>query len=89
MKIGAIPIPCTTLLTPKDIQFRAEIAEAAAFITDSEGAAKFDQVRAECPSVKYTILVDSSADAAGRENWTNYHQIVGEASPEFTGPKTR
>src|SRR5947209_3834651 len=59
MKIGAIPIPCTTLLTPKDIQFRAEIAEASAFITDSEGAAKFDQVRAECPSVKYTILVDS------------------------------
>ena len=89
MKIGAVPIPCTTLLTPKDIQFRAEVAEAAAFITDSEGAAKFDQVRAECPSVKYTILVDANADQAGRENWTNYHQIVREALPEFTGPKTR
>ena len=34
MKLGAIPIPCTTLLTPKDIQFRAEIAEAVAIITD-------------------------------------------------------
>jgi len=89
MRLGAIPIPCTTLLTPKDIQFRAEVAEATAFITDSEGAAKFDQVRAECPSVKYTILVATNADTAGRENWTNYHQIVSEASPEFTGPKTR
>jgi acyl-coenzyme A synthetase/AMP-(fatty) acid ligase len=89
MRLGAIPIPCTTLLTPKDIQFRAEVAEAAAFITDSDGAAKFDQVRAECPSVKYTILVNANADAAGREHWTNYHQIVSEASPEFTGPKTR
>ena len=89
MKIGAVPIPCTTLLTPKDIQFRAEVAEATAFITDSEGAAKFDQVRAACPSVKYTILVDASADTAGRENWTSYHQIVSEASPQFTGPKTR
>ncbi len=38
MKLGAVPIPCTTLLTPKDIQFRAEISEAAGFITDSEGA---------------------------------------------------
>src|SRR2546425_3332281 len=57
MKLGAVPIPCTTLLTPKDIQFRAEVAEAAAFITDSEGAAKFDQVRTECPGVHYTILV--------------------------------
>jgi acyl-coenzyme A synthetase/AMP-(fatty) acid ligase len=89
MKIGAIPIPCTTLLTPKDLQFRADAAEAIALITDSEGAAKFDQVRAESPSVKYTILVDADADTAGRENWTNYHRIVSEASPEFTGPKTR
>jgi acyl-coenzyme A synthetase/AMP-(fatty) acid ligase len=89
MRIGAVPIPCTTLLTSKDIQFRAEVAEAAAFITDGEGAVKFDQVRATCPSVKHAILVDASAEATGREGWTNYHHIVSEASPEFTGPKTR
>jgi acyl-coenzyme A synthetase/AMP-(fatty) acid ligase len=89
MKLGAIPIPCTTLLTPKDIQFRAEVSEAAAFITDSEGAVKFDQVRSECPTVKVTIEVGSNADVAGREGWTSYHQVVDEASPEFTGPKTR
>ena len=59
MKLGAVPIPCTTLLTPKDIQFRAEVSEAAGFITDSEGAGKFDQVRAQCPTVQYTILVDA------------------------------
>ncbi len=89
MKLGAIPIPCTTLLTPKDIQFRAEIAEAAGFITDEEGAAKFDQVRSACPTVQYAILVDANADEAGREWWTSYHQVVEKASPEFSGPKTR
>jgi acyl-coenzyme A synthetase/AMP-(fatty) acid ligase len=89
MKLGAVPIPCTTLLTPKDIQFRAEIAEAAGFITDGEGAAKFDQVRSECPTVQYAILVDAKAGVAGREWWTSYHQVVEKASPEFTGPKTR
>src|SRR5438105_12240517 len=89
MKLGAIPIPCTTLLTPKDIQFRAEIAEAAGFITDEEGAAKFDQVRSQCPTVQYAILVDANADVAGREWWTNYHQVVEKASPAFSGPKTR
>jgi acyl-coenzyme A synthetase/AMP-(fatty) acid ligase len=89
MKIGAIPIPCTTLLTPKDIQFRAGVAEAAAFITDVEGSHKFEQVRSECPSIRFAILVDErDADLSGREWWTNYHQIVDEASPEFTGPKT-
>jgi acyl-coenzyme A synthetase/AMP-(fatty) acid ligase len=85
MKLGVIPIPCTTLLTPKDIQFRAEVAEAQGFITDSEGAAKFDQVRKECPTVKYTILVDG----AERAGWTSFSRIVDEASPVFNGPKTR
>src|SRR5437764_9538614 len=70
MKLGAIPIPCTTLLTPKDIQFRAEIAEPVAFITDEEGAAKFDQVRSECQTVKVTILAEHDAGTAGREWWT-------------------
>src|SRR6266702_3416493 len=88
MKIGAIPVPCTTLLTPKDIQFRAEAAEASAIITDNEGAFKFDQVRNECPSVSITILVEPNADM-GREGWVNYSQVVDEASPEFTGEKTR
>jgi acyl-coenzyme A synthetase/AMP-(fatty) acid ligase len=89
MKLGAIPIPCTTLLTPKDIQFRAEVAEAVGFITDSEGAAKFDEVRSECPTIKVAIEVEPNADVARRKGWTNYHQVVEEASPEFTGPKTR
>src|SRR5947209_16893422 len=69
MKLGVIPIPCTTLLTPKDIAFRADVAEVQGFITDSEGAAKFDQVRSECPTIKYTILVEPNADLAARENW--------------------
>src|SRR5258707_8550344 len=76
MKIGAIPIPCTTLLTPKDIQFRAGVAEVAALITDAEGSHKFEQVRSECPSIRVAILVDErDADLSGCEWWTNYHQI--------------
>ncbi len=86
MKLGAVPIPSTTLLTPKDIQFRAEIAEVSAIITDEEGAAKFDQVRDNCPTIRTAILIDGGTPKA---NWTNYHQVVAEASPEFTGPKTR
>jgi acyl-coenzyme A synthetase/AMP-(fatty) acid ligase len=90
MKLGAIPIPCTTLLTPKDIQFRAEVAEARAFITDREGAPKFDQVRAQCPTVQFAILADRpGVDTSSLTGWINYQQIAEDASPEFTGPKTR
>jgi len=90
MRLGAIPIPCTTLLTPKDIQYRCEVSEARAFITDQEGANKFDQVRGRCPMVTHIILIsEGGPDTAGRENWTEYHAITAEASTEFTGPKTK
>ena len=90
MLLGAIPIPCTTLLTPNDIQFRCKVSEARAFITDQEGAHKFDQVRGQCPTITQAILIaESGPDTAGRENWTEYHTITAEASPEFTGPKTK
>lgn len=89
MKLGAIFIPCTTLLTPQDIQYRAGIAEAKGLITDGEGAAKFDQVRAACPTLKYTVMLEVDADVGMHEGWTGYHQIVDEASAHFTGPTTR
>src|SRR5260370_18913053 len=60
MRLGAIPIPCTTLLTPKDIQFPADIAQAVAIITDHEGAAKFDQANPNCPTITYAILIDKA-----------------------------
>src|SRR3989442_10909780 len=89
MRLGAIPIPCTTLLTPKDIQYRSEVAEARAFITDQEGAHKFDQVRGQCATITQTILIaEGGADTAGRENWKEDHTITAGASPKFTGPNT-
>ncbi len=88
-KLGAIPIPCTTLLTPKDLQFRSEIAEPIAIITDSEGAAKFDQVREQCPTVRVTILAEHTHAGATRDGWLNYQAMMLDASPEFTGEKTR
>jgi len=88
-KLGAIPIPCTTLLTSKDLQFRSEIAEPIAIITDSEGAAKFDQVREQCPTVRVAILVEHTHAGAHREGWLNYQAMMRDASPEFTGEKTR
>jgi acyl-coenzyme A synthetase/AMP-(fatty) acid ligase len=89
MKIGAIPIPCTTLLTPKDLQFRAGIAEPVAIITDGEGAEKFDEVREQCPSVRVAILAEHTQAVAERPGWLNFQKMLSDASPEFTGEKTR
>src|SRR5438105_3986025 len=37
IRLGAVPIPGTPLLTAKDIRYRLETAEATALITDAEG----------------------------------------------------
>jgi acyl-coenzyme A synthetase/AMP-(fatty) acid ligase len=88
-KLGAIPLPCTTLLTPKDVQFRSEIAEPSAIVTDNEGAAKFDEVRGECPSVRVAVLAEHTHKGVERDGWQNYQTMLQDASPEFTGEKTR
>jgi acetyl-CoA synthetase/medium-chain acyl-CoA synthetase len=90
MRIGAVAIPSTTLLTPKDLQYRAGIADVQAIITDSEGAAKFDQVRATCPTITVTILVDGEhEDTTGPANWASYAIITAQESAEEVDPHTK
>ncbi len=89
IQLGAVPIPCTTLLTPKDLQFRSEVARPTAILTDGEGALKFDQVRAGCPSIHAAILVEHAQASAQHESWLNFQTMLQDASPEFTGEKTR
>jgi acyl-coenzyme A synthetase/AMP-(fatty) acid ligase len=84
MKLGAVPIPCTVLLTPKDIQYRAEAAEAAAIITDSDNAPKYDEVRDACPSIHGAIIVGPF-----RPRWTSYTEIINEGSPTYQPPPTK
>jgi acetyl-CoA synthetase/medium-chain acyl-CoA synthetase len=40
IRLGAVPIPATTLLTPKDIAYRVEAAGITAIFTDADGARK-------------------------------------------------
>src|SRR5690348_13270042 len=88
MKLGAVSIPCTTLLTPKDILYRAEIAEPVALVTDTAGAAKLAQVRGHCPTIKHAIVVDEpGADCP--DGCVGYHPAVDAASPVWYGTRTQ
>ncbi len=84
MKIGAISMPGTTLLTPKDVAYRLQAAEAVAVITDAEGAPKVEQVANECPMLRLKILL-----GAEREGWVNYTQAVASARSTLTPEPTR
>jgi acyl-coenzyme A synthetase/AMP-(fatty) acid ligase len=79
MKLGAIGIPCTTLLTPKDIAYRAEVAEAVALVTDASGVEKLAQVREQCPTVKHVISVGEPGEAKP-DGCVAYHPTVDIAA---------
>ncbi len=84
MKLGAVPIPCTVLLTPKDIQFRAETAKPVAIITDPDNAPKYDEVRDKCPSIRGAIIVGNF-----RPRWTSYAEVAAEGAPNFKPTPTK
>jgi acyl-coenzyme A synthetase/AMP-(fatty) acid ligase len=58
-KMAAVPMPGTSLLTERDIEYRVNRAEAAAVITDEAGEARFEAVKSRCPTVNTTILAGS------------------------------
>jgi acyl-coenzyme A synthetase/AMP-(fatty) acid ligase len=84
MKIGAISMPGTTLLTPKDVAYRIQSGEAVAVITDEEGALKVEQVADECPTLRLKILL-----GAEREGWVNYTRVVASAMSTLKRELTR
>jgi len=74
-KAGAVAVPGTVLLTPKDIHYRTTMAEGVAYVTDAEGAAKVDQVRAECPSLRVLIQVGGEPG----QGWRAYEDELAAA----------
>jgi acyl-coenzyme A synthetase/AMP-(fatty) acid ligase len=84
MKIGAVSLPGTTLLTPKDVAYRIQAAEAVAVITDAEGALKVEQVADACPTLRFKIVL-----GAEREGWVSYTRAVAAAPSTLKPLPTR
>ncbi|HSJ29679.1 MAG TPA: AMP-binding protein, partial [Acidimicrobiia bacterium] len=62
IKLGAIPMPGTTQLKAKDVGYRIGRAEASVAVTDADGTAVVDSVRAECPSLTTTITMGGEVE---------------------------
>ena len=48
IRARAVSVPGTTLLTPKDIEYRLNIAEASVVVTDEDNQEKIERVMARC-----------------------------------------
>ncbi len=83
-KIGAVVIPATHLLTPKDIIYRSEAADIKAIIAvgSQEITKHVDGAISQCPTVK-TIC---SVGPLYPEGWDNYQEKTANAAPFIATP---
>jgi acetyl-CoA synthetase len=77
-RLGAVPIPGTTLLTAKDMRYRIDAADVNAIITDADGAAKAGDFRG------HRVVVRE-----GSPGWTSFDAGVRDADPRFDPEPTR
>ena len=77
-KLGAVPMPGTNLLMPKDIKYRINASEASIAIVTAENAERVDEIRDQCPTLKHLIVIGEQ-----RDKWTNYDNAVASASSEL------
>lgn len=83
IKLGAVPIPCTILLTPKDLTYRLNAAEVKAVVTDADNASKVEEVKDECPTLHSMVILGDE-----RPGWHGYREGMEKASAEFSAEKT-
>lgn len=67
IKLGAVYCPATTMLTPKDLQYRIQAANIKMIITMAEHADKVEEIRNECPSLQVKLMIDGT-----RDGWVSY-----------------
>ena len=82
IKLGALPMPGTTLLTSKDIEYRINTAEAVMAITDGENADKIDEAAGGCPTLQHLVVV-----GAGIRGWVAFEEERAEASSVLEDPE--
>jgi acetyl-CoA synthetase/medium-chain acyl-CoA synthetase len=89
LKAGALVIPCSTLLRPKDLAFRAAHSGARLVLTSPDQAGTVDAARGELSGVRHFFLSDA-AGATRREGFEDWEAAcAGQPAGPPPGPRSR
>lgn len=79
-KIGAVAVPSPDL-TAKDIAFRVNYGKLTCAIIEDVVAARAEEVRGECPTLK--LLVKVGEGTAPSAAWLDWRGMIDQASADF------
>lgn len=84
LKIGAVILPGSEMLMPKDILYRATHSGAKAVISFHDLTDRIDEVRAECRTIENYIVF-----GAEKEGWVPFNSLMEGKSEQFEIANTR
>jgi acyl-coenzyme A synthetase/AMP-(fatty) acid ligase len=89
-KLGAVFIPSSTQFRASEVQYRLQDSAAVAAITTTGLVQAVDQVRADCPDLKHTIVVayPESGVPAGADH-LDFDRLIADGSEHFQPADTR
>jgi acetyl-CoA synthetase/medium-chain acyl-CoA synthetase len=74
LKAGALAIPCSTSLRPKDLRYRGEHSGAVAAIADAACWPALAEVRAALPALRHVLVLEGAGEGA-----EDYEQALASA----------
>lgn len=94
LKLGAVAVPCSTLLTPEELNYLAEDSGALALVTSNALWQRLLTCNTELSSLLHVILIDgdSSCDSntpPSRINIHHFHRILKQQPHEAIDIKTK
>jgi acetyl-CoA synthetase len=74
-KAGGVAVPCTEMLRPKDIIYRAEVSGARVIIAHTSTADQVEEAWGKCPLEKRLLI------GGERPGWLSFEKALAQASP--------
>jgi len=79
-KAGGVAVPCTEMLRPKEIVYRAEVSGARVIVAHVSTAEQVEAAWGKCP-LEHRILIGGE-----RPGWISFEKAIGQASPATPVP---
>jgi acetyl-CoA synthetase/medium-chain acyl-CoA synthetase len=90
IRLGAVPVPATLLLTDREVAYRLKMAAIRAVVTNGEGIPKvgdFDGIRVAVPNT--TSGASRSSPAPWPESWLDFDSGLAQSKDRFARVRIR